>query len=342
MTSVKEFRVDAAPEGDRPGRGRFVFTDAYSVFDWGPMPDPVERKGASLCTMGASTFEELADAGVKTHYRGVVANGDTARLEAVDGAPTQMAFDLARVPELPQKGREYDYDAYFSAAPTNVLVPLEVVFRNAVPVGSSLRDRVPPRDCGLDRTNWPDEAVRLPTPVVEFSTKLEGNDRYLDTEEADRLAGPASLSELESVARAVNQVVTDRAGTAGLTHQDGKIECVHVDGEVRVADVAGTLDENRFARRGRQLSKELLRQYHRRYQSEWVAAVADAKATAKRRDVADWRNRCERRPDSLPQAVLDAMSNLYAAATNAYVGRERLDATTLDDAVDAVDAVFDP
>jgi len=59
MTSVKEFRVDEPATADSLGRGRFVFTDAYSVFDWGQMPDAIPRKGASLCAMGAFNFELL-------------------------------------------------------------------------------------------------------------------------------------------------------------------------------------------------------------------------------------------------------------------------------------------
>ncbi|MFO7833566.1 MAG: phosphoribosylaminoimidazolesuccinocarboxamide synthase, partial [Halohasta sp.] len=50
MTSVKEFRVDREPTATEFGAGRFVFTDAYSVFDWGQMPDAIPHKGASLCT----------------------------------------------------------------------------------------------------------------------------------------------------------------------------------------------------------------------------------------------------------------------------------------------------
>jgi len=71
MTSVKEFRVDEPATADSLGRGRFVFTDAYSVFDWGQMPDAIPRKGASLCAMGAFNFELLEDEGIPTHYRGV-------------------------------------------------------------------------------------------------------------------------------------------------------------------------------------------------------------------------------------------------------------------------------
>ncbi len=54
------------------GTGRFLFSDRYSVFDWGEMPDHIDGKGAALCLMGAYCFEQLEKIGVKTHYKGLV------------------------------------------------------------------------------------------------------------------------------------------------------------------------------------------------------------------------------------------------------------------------------
>ncbi|RBI61553.1 phosphoribosylaminoimidazolesuccinocarboxamide synthase [halophilic archaeon] len=333
MTSVKEFRVEREPTPDSLGQGAFVFTDDYSVFDWGKMPDEIPDKGASLCTMGAFNFELLEEEGVPTHYRGVVSDGNVVSVSDATSPPTEMAIDLTQVPNLPREGRNYDYEMFHGAADDNYLVPLEVVFRNSVPVGSSLRRRTDPEDHGLDFPEWPDGAVQLEEPIVEFSTKFEESDRYLSREEADRIAGAADVGELESVAREVNRVVTERAAEAELTHEDGKIECLYYEGEVRVADVVGTFDENRFTFHGQPVSKEFLRQYHKREQPAWADAVADAKAAAKRRDVADWRSLCDERPAPLPDEVVSAARDLYVAGTNAYVGRELFDAPPLDEAV---------
>ena len=338
MTSVKDFRIDEPPTADSLGRGAFLFTDAYSVFDWGKMPDEIPDKGASLCTMGAFNFERLEDAGVPTHYRGVVHDGETVPLAtALDTghAPTEMAIDLTQVPDLPFREGSYDYEAYHREAGENYLIPLEIVFRNRVGVGSSLRKRTTPADHGLAVDEWPDAAVDLPEAVVEFSTKYEEQDRYLDRRAADAVAGEASLEELEAVARQVNAIVTEQAERAGLTHQDGKIECLYYDGEVRVADVVGTFDENRFAHEGRQLSKEVIRQYHKRTQPEWVAAVGEAKERAERDGVADWRPLCEQSPESLPREVLQTVRDMYAAGTNAYCERDVFDAPPIEDAVAA-------
>jgi phosphoribosylaminoimidazole-succinocarboxamide synthase len=357
MTSVKEFRVERPATADELGRGAFVFTDDYSVFDWGAMPDEIPDKGASLCTMGAFNFELLEAEGIPTHYLGVVADGGagteagdaTAASDAapVSGvldagpAPREMVIELTQVPDLPFEGEGsvdpsgYDYDSYHDAAGENYLVPLEIVFRNRVPVGSSLRKRTDPADHGLDLETWPDGAVDLDDPVVEFSTKYEEQDRYLSRSEADRIAGRADVDALESVARDVNRVVTERAEDVGFVHEDGKIECLYYGGQIRVADVVGTFDENRFSYDGQQVSKEVIRQYHRRTQPEWVEAVSAAKAGADERGVADWKSLCEREPEPLDPSVVAAARDLYCAGTNAYVGHEAFDAPAIDAAVEA-------
>ena len=205
-----------------------------------------------------------------------------------------------------------------------------------MPVGSSLRKRGDPADYGLDVDEWPDQKVALPEPVVEFSTKYEEQDRYLSRDEADTIAGAAALDELESVALSVNELLNEQAAAAGFTHEDGKIECLFYDGEVRVADVVGTFDENRFSVEGHQLSKEVIRQYYKREQPAWVEAVTAAKENVTDADGADWRPLCEIDPISLPDEVLTAVADMYTAGANAYTGTEWFDAPSLDDAVDVV------
>ena len=336
VTSVKEFRIEEEATDEELGEGSFVFTDAYSVFDWGQMPDRIPDKGASLCTMGAFNFELLESEGVPTHYRGVVESGEVVPLEDTSSPPWEMAIDLTQVPDLPHEGRSYDYDSYHEAAGSNYLVPLEIVFRNRVPVGSSLRRRTEPADHGLAFDEWPDEAVDLEEPIVEFTTKYEESDRQLDRAEADEIAGRADIEALESVAREVNRIVTEQAESAGLTHEDGKIECCYYQGEIRVADVVGTFDENRFSYEGTQLSKEVLRQYHKRTQPDWVEAVDAAKAEAKRTDVADWKSLCDEEPEPLDDGVIETARDLYCAGANAYTGRELFDAPPLSSAIGAV------
>jgi len=339
MTSVKEFRVDEPATADDFGRGAFVFTDDYSVFDWGKMPDQIPDKGASLCTMGAFNFELLETNDIPTHYEGVVVEGEQMDLaDAIDDgvAPDEMAIALTQVPDLPFEGGSYDYDAFHAEADENYLIPLEIVFRNRVGVGSSLRKRTDPADHGLDFESWPDEVVDLADPIVEFSTKYEEQDRYLSRAEADEIAGIADIGRLDELARAVNHVITEQAADADLVHEDGKIECCYYQGEIHVADVVGTFDENRFSYDGQQVSKEVIRQYHKRTQPEWVDAVSAAKTDADETGVADWKSLCEIEPTPLDEHVIRTARDLYCAGTNAYVGRDVFDAPTLADAVATV------
>lgn len=315
MGSVKDLVVEAEPTGTELGEGRFSFSDAYSVFDWGPMPDQIPDKGASLCTMGAATFEALEAAGIETHYRGVGPEGGS--LGTCQQPPRELSIGLTSVPELPYRDGDYDYDAFHEAGGTNYLVPLEIIYRNEVPVGSSLRTRTTPAEHDLDIATWPDHAVELVAPVVEFSTKFEAADRYLDREEATEIAGRAHIDEIEAVATAVNEVVSEMAEGAGMTHLDGKIECCYCDGDVIVADVAGTLDENRFAADGIQLSKEVLRQYHAATDPEWVEAVRAAK---KPPIDPGWRQTVDPAPQPLPDQVIETATEMYRGVTNAYVG----------------------
>ncbi|WP_324663797.1 phosphoribosylaminoimidazolesuccinocarboxamide synthase [Haloarcula sediminis] len=341
MTSVKEFRVDEPATATDLGRGSFVFTDDYSVFDWGKMPDEIPDKGASLCTMGAYNFRLLEESGVPTHYEGVRTepDGPVRDLEAALAAgtpPEEMVISLTQVPDLPERDGEYDYDAYHDEASENYLIPLEIVFRNRVGTGSSLRSRTDPADHGLDYDAWPDRVVELDDPIVEFSTKYEEQDRYLDRAEAERIAGKASLDRLEELALAVDRLVTETAAEADLVHEDGKIECLYHDGDIRVADVVGTFDENRFSYDGQQVSKEVIRQYHKRTQPAWVEAVSAAKERATAEGVADWKSLCAESPAPLDEAVIGAARDLYCAGTNAYVDGDVFEAPSLDAAVDAV------
>ena len=127
MTSVKAFEVETEPTATTLGRGAFVFSDDYSVFDWGRMPDEIPEKGRTLCLMGAANFEALETAGIPTHYRGVTADGRTGRTTELEKPPRRMEIELTRVPELPFRDGSYDYEAYHAAGGENYLVPLEIV-----------------------------------------------------------------------------------------------------------------------------------------------------------------------------------------------------------------------
>jgi len=60
--SVKNVRCVRPPRGQTEGLYVFEFTDDYSVFDYGKMPDTIRGKGSALAGMTAFLFEQLESA----------------------------------------------------------------------------------------------------------------------------------------------------------------------------------------------------------------------------------------------------------------------------------------
>ena len=94
MGSVKDLKIILPAEHDKMGIGQFYYSDRYSVFDWGEMPDLISGKGKALCMIGAYFFEKLEQMGVSTHYRGLVANGKIVKLADVIKPVDTMEIDL--------------------------------------------------------------------------------------------------------------------------------------------------------------------------------------------------------------------------------------------------------
>src|SRR3989338_6216002 len=177
MGSVKNLEVLKKPSEKESGIGVFTFTDDYSVFDYGKMPDTIPNKGEALCRMAAYNFKELEKLGVKSHFRKLVSGNE-------------MEVDLVRV-LYPQKGE-------LKEGMGNYLVPLEIIYRNSLPEGSSVFKRlasgqVTPEQLGLSRMPKPGE--QLEKPLMDVSTKLEETDRYLSWKEAAEIS---CLSEEET------------------------------------------------------------------------------------------------------------------------------------------------
>ena len=63
MGSVKDLKIIKNPTFETPGEGLFTFSDRYSIFDWGGMPDHIDYKGESIALLGAYFFEKLDDLG---------------------------------------------------------------------------------------------------------------------------------------------------------------------------------------------------------------------------------------------------------------------------------------
>jgi phosphoribosylaminoimidazole-succinocarboxamide synthase len=337
MGSVKDLEIIKKPTKAKMGIGRFHFSDRYSVFDWGKMPDHIEGKGAALCLMGAYCFERLEEKGIRTHYRGLVdKNGRVLRFDELTEPTNVMEFNLVNVYKpkaYVEEGKlKYDYSIYTSKL-KNFLIPLEIIYRNGLPEGSSVFKRleqglVTLEELGLD--HYPKAGERLAKPIFDVSTKLEQSDRYVNWKEAQQIAGltDSELEEVKSVLLKVDETITEIASKAGLTNEDGKIELAF-DPQRRliVVDVVGTLDECRFTYEGVHVSKEIARIYYRR--TEWAREVEEAKRKAKEKGIEDWKKLVKTEPPKLDPKLKRIITQMYMAATNDITGKRMFDVPKL-------------
>ncbi|MEM2103798.1 MAG: phosphoribosylaminoimidazolesuccinocarboxamide synthase [Candidatus Bathyarchaeia archaeon] len=339
MGSVKDLEVIKKPTQDSMGVGRFHFSDRYSVFDWGEMPDLIKGKGAALCLMGAYCFEMLEKKGVNTHYRGLVdpeGQGKVLRFDELEKPLNVMEINLVNVykPKVLMEGGKlkYDYSVYTPSL-KNYLIPLEIIYRNGLPEGSAIFKRLEQglislKDLGLDHMPMPGE--KLSRPILDLSTKLEEGDRYVTWEEAQKIAGLTSreVEEVKALLLKVDETITEMASKAGLVNEDGKIELAfNPNRQLMVADVAGTLDECRFTYNGLHVSKEIARMYYR--QTEWAKQVEEAKIKAREKGVENWKTLVKIKPQKLDPELKTLISQMYMAAANEVTGRKFFDTPKL-------------
>ena len=337
MGSVKDLQVITKPTKTAMGTGRFLFSDRYSVFDWGEMPDHIEGKGAALCTMGAYCFEQLEKLGVQTHYRGLVnAEGKAVRLDELNEPSSTMEVALVNVykPTTSVVGGKlvHDYTAYTPKL-QNCLIPLEIIYRNGLPEGSSVfkrlaQGKVTLQDLGLDHQPQPGETLKK--PIFDVSTKLEETDRYVTWTEAQKIAGltDAELSDVKSVLLKSDETITKAAANAGLKNEDGKIELAFDDKrKLILVDVLGTLDECRFTFNDVHVSKEVARQFYK--QTAWYNDLEQAKKEAEAKGAMDWKALCKSKPPKLDAKLKKVISQMYTSVANEMTSKQFFDSPKL-------------
>ena len=328
----------------------FEYSDRYSVYDWGEMPDHLQGKGDALCFLAWFFFDYLGKAGNwksldvagklssssvlrdlrkngLTHHMVGLAGGDlkTITLDREVISPTKMLLVhpvkvIEPVGETKKGKLTWDYSAY-AERPVDALVPLEVIFRFGVPEGSSLLKRTGDtaycKEIGL--ANTPSAGDKFDVPIIEFSTKLENKDRYISYVEAAEISGmnPSELQRLVDLASlcAINLKACFDGIGVGLW--DGKLEFAFVQGSAEardfmLVDSVGP-DELRLIFEGVHLSKEILRASYKG--SSWLAAVEKAKSIADERGEKDWKRICleelKAHPPLLSPVVKEKATMIY-------------------------------
>ena len=323
MGSVKDLRVLKKPEGEKSGIGIFEFSNRYSVFDWGEMPDEIEDKGTSLCLTTSYFFEILEKNGIKTHYLGVIEEGESKSINDIKSITNRMKVKLLRVIKPVKKKNGYDYSVYKEIS-KNFLIPIEVVFRNSIPQGSSFLKRIKEKGISLSEVRF---------PVVEFFTKLEETDRFIEEEEASFISNlnKEKIDEIKELTLKINRILKEVSENASLKLEDGKIEFgIDENGDLIVVDAIGTLDECRYSFDGVQLSKEILRIHYRK--TEWYKEIEEAKKI----DSINWKLHVNKNPEKLPEDFKKLVEDLYRSFTNRITGRNFFNSPSLEELIEEI------
>ena len=335
MGSVKDLVVVKKPEDGKTGIGRFVFSDRYSVFDWGEMPDHIIDKGKAICIATAYFFAKLEKLGIRTHYLGVVEDGKVKRIDELKEPTDTMEFKLLRVIKPKIQANTYYYSVY-QEEKVKFLIPLEIIYRNSLPEGSSVFRRLNAgslklEDIGLKETPVPGQV--LDQPIIDVFTKLEASDRYINWEEARRICNLSEneIEEMKRITLLINDLITKEVSKIGLFNEDGKVE-LGFDGDrnLMLVDALGTLDECRFTYEGLPVSKEIARISYRG--TIWHKDVEDAK----RKDEVDWKSLVKTLPPPLPTELANSISLIYKAYTNELTGRKWFDVPSLREVLKAI------
>lgn len=347
--SVKDIYGDA-------DRYYFKFSDRYSVFDWGAMPDELPCKGQALACAADMLFREFqkpwqqfqlpenlpedlraelnASAmlehirahGIGHHSLGLV--NDEMQLIGPGRKSNFLAVVPVQVlePAHSKLGDDviWNYQPYVER-PENTIIPLEIIFRFGTPEGSSFLNRADD-SAYLDQlqlSEAPQAGDWLERPILEFSTKLEPSDRMLSYAEAQKISGCTDREFLHlrhtvlCLAIRFQQICADM----GLELWDGKFEFAfgeRINDDERELILIDSIgpDELRLMHEGAQFSKEIIRKIYR--DSAWAKAVAEAKSLAKKEGLVDWKKICVERLKQTPEPITAEQKRIVSAIYTSF------------------------
>lgn len=306
----------------------FEFTDQYSIFDWGVMPDTISDKGMHLARLATFFFEKLMSKHCYLELKkpqnldekefSNITSSKTFKALQKHGAkthfikyqrPASLIVKPVKIlePELNQD--TYNYDQYKQAV-TDTLIPLEVVFRFGAPEGSSILKR--------NKDLQPNEMFSK--IQIDFYTKLEPQDRYLTELEAKTISG-LSDKEFESLilqTKTFAIVLENLFSCIDICLWDGKFEFAYgtkTDGnerEIILIDSIGP-DELRLTKNSMVLSKEYLRSLYKK--SDWYHELLEMKSLYPH----NFKEKMTKTPKRLGQDELTTAINIYKDITDALI-----------------------
>ncbi|MBY0470642.1 hypothetical protein K2X30_05690 [bacterium] len=342
------------PKGGRTVESAiFEYSDAFSVFDWGRMPDLLSGKGQALAVLAAEWFEmierpetwqafsktaeaqrlrksnkfgglfnelgeRLQKEGLPTHYLGLV-SGDTSPVKPLRTGNVDQPlsrFAVRRVGVVKPTMTTVQGRVTPDYSPTRAAPAPKLI-----PLEVVFRFSCPPGSSAIERLGIP-AGTRWEFPLLELFTKLEPTDRPVDSVEGLAISGltGSQMQELLFKTAWVAGLIKTLCENAGLELADGKLEWgLDQNGQIFLVDAIGP-DELRLLKNGVQLSKEFLRGFYR--QQPWYDAVVRAKKEAADRGEVEWKKRVSVPVPALPEVYRETVSQMYRTLANELSGRK--------------------
>ncbi|MBC7386973.1 MAG: phosphoribosylamine--glycine ligase [Cryobacterium sp.] len=328
----------------------FEFTDDFSVFDWGKMPDAVPEKGRSLLRLASHFFRdlghpvswreffatekakqamsllssdrtnsaaalkaELESIGMRSCYRGLYPEGSTPlTAEGVRVERLEIIEPIRLSKEAAQKrGSAYDYDLPNNSAD-------RVDPRGAlIPLEVVFRHGLTNNSSYFERN--PETPLkqgdRFPSPLIEFFTKLEPSDRFIATESEALIVGrlsPPRLIEIRLRSILLSLWLEHTCAVRDLELVDGKFEWgLDAEGRMILADAIGPDELRLMELRGSAKNPERLsKEFLREYYRD-SKWFAEITELKKKALAPGWQKTIRQPVPHLPTEGLQKATSLY-------------------------------
>jgi phosphoribosylaminoimidazole-succinocarboxamide synthase len=270
----------------------FKFSNRYSIFDYGEMPDQIELKGKNTALFTFNIYKYFeSKLGIKTHLLRLGPEAD------------EIIVRKFNVP------RDFDSSTFYQRRPVNAFIPLEVIFRFGAPKGSSLIKK------GFK------EGEKFESVMIDFTTKLESIDRPIDLAEAKEISGmnENEFTSLQKMANNLAYSLRDLIESKGLTLWDGKFEFAFGETistnerEIILVDSI-SLDEMRISYKEMPLSKEILRQIYKN--DPWFKELSEIKEV----DRDNFRSKVSK-PKNLDAHTMQLISDMYGEVQGLLISK---------------------
>lgn len=301
----------------KPGEGPYIieFSDRYSVFGWGEMPDALQGKAEGLAFLAWFFFDHL---GKPESWQ------DNAIFTGINGG--------ARLQRLAAEGLSHHMIGLAGGDLRPLSLDREILS--------------PSKQLLVKPLSYPDDAVRddqAADRVLPFTANFtfDGDKlavAYADLEDGDILShasaiakgklSAAELDELELLAKLVALRLRATCKQVGADLAEGRLHFAVMGAagaaprDFMLVDSLGP-DELRMYIGATELSQDVLRQAY--YGSNWIAAVSKAKAMAEERGERDWKRICQEElkahPPLLSPIVKEKATMVYKSLAREFCQR---------------------